>query len=60
MKLIGRLPRWTGGDEVVVDLLIVPNAFVFFMFVLAAHWEYAWKFRALWKYLLWHLGCDVC
>lgn len=56
MKLRGRLPRWTGGDEVEVDLLLVPNTFVFIMFVLAPYWEYAWKFKALWRYLLWQLG----
>jgi len=56
VKLIGRLPRWTGSDEVEVNLLLIPNAIVFVMFLLAPHWKFAWKFRALWRYLLWHLG----
>lgn len=60
MKLIGHLPRWTGGEEVEVDLLLVPNLIVFVMLWLVPYWSYAWRFRALWRYLLWHLGCDLC
>ena len=56
MKLIGRLPRWAGGDEVEVNLLLIPNAIVLVMFLLAPYWGFAWKFRALWRYLLWYLG----
>jgi hypothetical protein len=57
MKLRGRIP-WT-GDEVEVNLLLLPNTFVFTMFVLAPHWGLAWKFKALWFYLLDPLMADI-
>jgi len=57
MKLKGRIPFT--GDEVEVNLLLLPNTFVFFMFVLAPHWGLAWKFKALWLYFFMPLMVDV-